>query len=166
MVASRRSGNSGGGGRMIRKYAEGTTVSVEKSKAEIESTATRYGATEYAQGWSGDRAVLQFTIQGKRLKVVLNLPQRDDKEFLRDKRGNVRGPQARERAYDDELKRRWRVLLIRLKARLEELDDGTPVEFALMPFLMLPNGSTLGEILAPEIDRVLQTGTLPPLLPK
>ncbi len=151
---------------MTRKYAEGTTVSVEKSKAEIEATATRYGATEYAQGWSGDRAVIQFTIQGKRVKIALNLPRQDDEEFRYDKRGYLRTPKARDKTYDDELKRRWRVLLIRLKARLEELDDGTPVEFALMPFLMLPNGLTLGEALGPEIDRICQTGNLPPLLPE
>jgi hypothetical protein len=34
-------------------YAEGTTVAVSKTRAEIESLVGKYGAAEFSSGWMG-----------------------------------------------------------------------------------------------------------------
>lgn len=44
----------------MSRYAADTSVSVERSKAEIEKTLTRYGASAFAYGWEGDEAMIQF----------------------------------------------------------------------------------------------------------
>ncbi len=42
------------------KFAADTNVSVEKSKAEIESTLSRFGADQFMSGWTGTQAVIGF----------------------------------------------------------------------------------------------------------
>lgn len=41
-------------------YAQNTEVSVEKSRAEIERTLQRYGATKFMYGSDTNRAVIAF----------------------------------------------------------------------------------------------------------
>lgn len=38
-------------------FAEGTTVSPEKTRGEIESLVRRHGATEFSSGWNAGQAV-------------------------------------------------------------------------------------------------------------
>jgi len=35
----------------VSRYAEGTSVPADRSRAEIERTLTRYGADQFAYGW-------------------------------------------------------------------------------------------------------------------
>ena len=41
-------------------YAKTTTVSVEKSKADIERALKRWGATAFMFAWEGDRNLVAF----------------------------------------------------------------------------------------------------------
>ena len=47
-------------------FAENTSVSVEKSRAEIEGTLARYGATHFAYMTGPGRAAIEFIAQGRR----------------------------------------------------------------------------------------------------
>ena len=49
-------------------YAEKTTVSTEKSRAEIERTLTRYGADQFMYGWDQEQAVIGFRLVGRQIK--------------------------------------------------------------------------------------------------
>ena len=44
----------------MSRYAESTSVSSEKSRAEIERTLTRYGATGFMYGWTDGNALVAF----------------------------------------------------------------------------------------------------------
>jgi hypothetical protein len=56
------------------RYASDTSVSVERSKAEIERLVQRYGATEFAHGWKQGKAVIQFRMRDRYIRFVLPLP--------------------------------------------------------------------------------------------
>lgn len=60
------------------QYASNTDVSVEKSRAEIESVCRRYGATAFASGWQGNRASITFEMRDRRIRFVLPLPAREE----------------------------------------------------------------------------------------
>lgn len=42
----------------MSRYAEGTDVPVERSKAQIEEILRRYGASAFASGWDKQHAML------------------------------------------------------------------------------------------------------------
>ena len=55
-------------------YAESTSVSPEKTKAEIETTLRRYGADGFVSGWDSNRAFVMFRCKDRSVRFVLNLP--------------------------------------------------------------------------------------------
>ena len=44
---------------MTQRYASRTTVTVERSKAEVEHILRRYGADQFLHGWEPGRAILE-----------------------------------------------------------------------------------------------------------
>ncbi len=72
-------------------FAEKTTVPEEKTRAELEATVNRYGATSYAYACSQERAMIQFELKGRRIKLEVSFLPETAKEFLRDGRGSARG---------------------------------------------------------------------------
>jgi len=52
-----------------------------------------------------------------------------------------------------------------IKAKLECVEAGiTTLEQEFMAHILLPNGSTVGEVVLPEIEASYQNKTMPPLL--
>jgi hypothetical protein len=100
-------------------FAEGTSVPVERSRAEIERLVSRYGASEFSSGWSGGLAMIQFMAKGRRVRFVLELP---DEAWGRKNRG--RRQKAVADLVDAEGRRRWRCLLLAIKAKLEVVESG------------------------------------------
>jgi hypothetical protein len=49
---------------VIVAYAEGTLVSVERSKYEIETLLKKYGADQFASGWRDGRTQLPTALAG------------------------------------------------------------------------------------------------------
>ena len=54
-------------------YAKTTTVSVEKSKAEIERALKRWGATAFMFAWEGDRNLVAFKPNGLEARIPVHL---------------------------------------------------------------------------------------------
>lgn len=110
------------------KFAEGTTVAVSKSRAEIEALAAKYGATMFSSGWMNGQAAVGFAAHGRLVRFVLALPT--DAEVttgLRKMRrytystppeGSIRDHREREE------RRRWRCLLLAIKAKFETVETG------------------------------------------
>lgn len=149
------------------KYAADTAVPVERSRGEIERTLERYGAVAFMYGWDGKRAVISFDLNGRRYRVVLNLPDRNDPAFTRTPNtGRVRSAEVAMDAYDQAVRQRWRALALWIKAVLEAAESGIlTLEEAMQSFVVLPNGTTAGQWLAPQIERAYSTGEMPALLP-
>ena len=152
---------------MSPRYASGTRVSVEKTRAEIAGLLGRHGATHYGMGTEPNGAdgkidFIVFRIADRHFRCTVIHPTWADVV------GNYRDPSRvldRQAAIDAELSRRWRARLLWLKATLEfiEEEDGDVAEY-LLPFLMLPDGRTVGEWAAPQVERMYGTGEMPPLL--
>ena len=152
----------------MARFAEGTTVPVERSRAEIEALITRYGARKFASGWDDESglAVIQFEMLDRRIQFRLHLPDPQSRELTHDGRGRQRTAVQRENAYQAECRRLWRSLVLVLKAKLESVESGVETfEQAFLANVVLPGGMTVGDYLAPQIAESYRTGQLPPMLP-
>jgi hypothetical protein len=101
------------------KYAENTSVSADKSRAEIEKTLQRYGATGFMYGWQDNRAVIGFVMNNKQIKFLLEMPSRDDPQFLQTPSGRERKPPQVLAEWEQATRQRWRALSLAVKAKLE-----------------------------------------------
>jgi hypothetical protein len=149
------------------KYATETTVSSEKTRLEIERVLTRYGATAFAYGWEGSRALIGFTLQARQYRFILPLPERDAREFTHTGSRGLRRPVAgATAAWEQACRSRWRALLLVIKAKLEAVEVGvSTLESELLSALVLPDGRTFSEWAGPQAEYVYRTGRMPDLLP-
>lgn len=149
------------------KYAEQTTVSSERSRAEIESTLGRYGATSFAYMWQRTTALILFEYNGKRIKFMLQLPSRDDKRITHTPdRGILRTEESQEKAYEQAVRQKWRAWALVIKAKLEAVESGISVfEEEFIANIVLPNGQTTAEYILPQINDAYRIGQMPPILP-
>lgn len=144
-------------------YANSTQVSPEKTRAEIERTLQRYGCQGFAFAWEGDKAMIGFKANDRSVRFLVPIP--DEADFARTPTGLHRTKAQREKAFDQGIKQRWRALSLVIKAKLEAVESGVvSFEDEFLAHFVLPDGSTVGETLLPDLDRALERG-LPPLLP-
>lgn len=151
----------------MTRYAESTTVSSEKSRAEIESTLARYGADSFAYGWDRDQAMVQFRAHDRQIRFMLQMPDRASREFTHTpSRNQKRSPGQAEKAYEQACRQRWRALLLVIKAKLEAVTAGiSEFEAEFLAHVVLPDGSTVGEWMRPQIERAYETHTMPVAIP-
>lgn len=144
-------------------YAAGTTVPAEKSKAEIEGTLRRYGASEFASGWDQDKAIIGFKCQDRFVRFILPLPDRSEKRFQKTPAGrNFLTPEGREKAWEQACRQRWRALALCIKAKLEAVASGiTTFEDEFLAHIVLPDGTTIGKWMQPQIEQAYKTQQMP-----
>jgi hypothetical protein len=140
--------HSGADGQVT--YAANTSVPVDRTRAEIEHTLMRYGATGFAYGMEADRAMVGFQTAERRIRFVLPL---------------VRTKQQSQSHYDQMTRCRWRALLLSIKAKLEAVESGIEsFDEAFLSHIVMPNGQTMAEHSLPYIREAYGTGKMPPLL--
>lgn len=153
----------------MSRYAEGTSVSVEKSRAEIEGTLRRYGATGFLSGWDEDRAFVAFMKDGRQVKFIMGIPRRTEKRFTEYKRGHTvyeRDPKSAYAAWEQACRQRWRALALVIKAKLEAVAAGITVfEDEFLAHIVMPDGKTVAEHVRPALQIAYESGTMPKLLP-
>lgn len=149
----------------MKRYAKETRVSPDKSRAEIERTLERYGADKFMYGWQGNSAVIMFEMRQRRVRFILPLPSKE--QFSKEAREHVTGPKPNPQcAYEQATRQAWRSLALIVLAKLEAVASGIRTfEQEFMADTLLPNGTTVGEWIAPQIERVYESGQMPPLLP-
>jgi hypothetical protein len=151
----------------MARYAERTNVSPEQRRGEIERILARYGATAFGYATAGGRAQVVFELGGRRMRLDVRLPDRDSKEFTHlESTPWVRRSEAEaEKRYQQAIRQRWAALGLYLKAVCEAIDNGLiTAETAFLPYVVLPDGQTLGERLAPQIEAAYASGQMPALL--
>jgi hypothetical protein len=160
-------------------YAEKTTVSPEKSKAEIETLLRRYGADQFVSGWDSGRALIGFRAANRHVRFELIFPDPKSPEFQSKRRTHRRSrynavTQKRETfmvgasgdRYEAEVRRRWRALALVIKAKLEAVASGiVSFETEFMAHIVLPDGRTIGQHVSPAIEAAYSSGKMSPLLP-
>jgi len=110
-------------------FAETTTVPVAKTRGEIEALVEKYGAKRFASGWLNEtKAAISFVAHGRLLRFALPLPTREEAAAIAQKGQRYSWHTPTEKQIDDRLaleqRRRWRCLLLALKAKLEIVETG------------------------------------------
>lgn len=139
-------------------YAIKTKVSVGNSQSEIRKTLSKYKATAFAFGEQNNQAVVQFEMSNRRIRFNLPLPIAGKEK---DKNGYIisqNGIEQLERS-------RWRCLLLCIKGKLESVESGiTTLEQEFMAHIVLPNGSTVSDVVLPEIAAAYENKKMPLML--
>lgn len=158
---------------MSGMYARDTSVSVERSRAEIETVLARYGATAFAYMTDIGRAVIGFRIADTdgvvlAVRMTLPLPDKADRAFTHRKRYQEEVENdlaAQNKLWEQACRSSWRSLCLVIKAKLEACAAGiSTIEREFMPDIVLSNGKTMLETLRPQMKEITQNGTLPKLL--
>lgn len=149
------------------KYARETTVPVSKSRAEIEAVVVRYGATAFNSGWKEDAAMIGFRIDNLSVRFILPLPKRDDKKFTHKEKDRY-GYEAKrtelqaEQAYEQDVRQRWRALLLTIKAKLEAVEcQISTLEEEFLAHIVLPSNQTLGGWIMDNAMPQIRAGSMP-----
>lgn len=147
-------------------YAAKTEVPVAKSEAEIRGLLRRYGASEFFMGERPLMVAVQFKANDRYVRFVLPIPSRNEKRFTHIDSYRERAEGPAQKAYEQEIRRRWRALALVIKAKLEAVASGiTTFEDEFMAHIVLPGGQTVSEIVRPAIARAYAGGADVPLLP-
>lgn len=148
------------------RFAQDTTVSVEKSRAEIERLIVRYGATSTAFMNAPGRAMIMFEAKKRKVVFELPLPDQADKKFEYDGRHHRRPPEKQYEVWEQACRQRWRALALVIKAKLEAVESGiTTFEDEFLAHIMMPDGQTVGAHVKPSIEHWYTSGNMQPLLP-
>lgn len=134
---------------MPARYASETSVSVEKSRAEIEALLARFNARRFAYMTDITGAQIAFEMENRSVRFRLPLPSRSAREFTH---RTVRGveklvtPEVNLKLWEQACRVRWRALLLCIRAKLEACVAGiTTFEEEFLAHIVLASGNTVGE---------------------
>lgn len=146
---------------MMRRYADRTSVPVDRSRAEVERLLIKNGATQSVFGNTTGQALLAFempTVDAhgdrvvRRLRFLVPMPTVDRK--------------MTEQKAAAERRRRWRALLLVLKAKLEAVASNiVTFDQEFLAHIVVEGNSTVGDRFVPSLSKAIESGgNLPPLL--
>jgi len=166
----------------VRRYADGTSVSVEKTRAELESLLSKHGASQRMTATDDvtGRAIITFRLDERMVRLELrsnreSLPDPAKADYEQKKVECPRGWSgwSRENRKQWVMKQAlqhdreaWRRLLLVTKAKLEYIADGaSTTEREFFSDILLPDGQTVHQAMAQQIEESYRTGNMPKLLP-
>lgn len=153
-------------------YAEGTTVPIEKSEAELKTLLRKAKADRIITG-QDDRqglAVVSFELAGRIVRLQMKIPTRDHLAKTPPQHwARLTFKQRHEwlaKKQDLEERRIWRVMLLVTKSKLELIAEGaSTVEREFLADIVLPGGQTVHEAITGRIDEAYTSGVSIPMLP-
>ena len=132
----------------MARFASLTKVPVERTRADVERTLSRYGATAFAYLTKEGQAIIAFEAGNRRIKITIPLPIGEDERVKQKTR------------------QRWRALLLVIKAKLESVDSGIEtLEEAFYANIVLPDGLTVYEKTREHVAVAYESGKVQKLLP-
>lgn len=150
------------------RYAEGTSVTVDKSRTEIERCLARYGASGFAYSWERrevaiapvpmygaktelrEFAAVAFKFKEREIRLDIPLPTERECGGSTEKR-------------DRRTRERWRAVLLVIKAKLEAVASGiSSLEHEFLANVVTEGGRTIGEIVLPRLNEAVAAGRLLP----
>ena len=122
------------------RYANKTTVPVNRSKGKLEELVVKYGAAEFVIGWNNEgQNMIGFKMHDRSVRFVMPALIKDY--------DTQREREQRERTA-------WRALLLLVKAKLEAVESGfTVFEEEFLPHIITNTGATVYEELRPRLDK-------------
>jgi hypothetical protein len=137
----------------MTKYARGTTVSADRSLAEIRRLLQRYGADGFqpTEDWVGNRIAIQFSVHGRLIRFVLPLRKVDD--FRTTPAGRRRTQAGAETAWEQDCRERFRALALSINAKLETVESGIATfdEEFLSRIVDPGTGKTVAEVVCSQL---------------
>lgn len=145
----------------MRRYAEKTSVPVDKTRSEVQNLLERHGADQFIFGTTGGQILVAFEMpavdkQGdkvrRRLRFLVPMP--------------VQGRALSEQKVKAETRRRWRALLLVLKAKLEAVASHiVSFDEEFLAHIVIEGNTTVGDRFTPTLTAAIaQGGNMPPLL--
>ncbi len=149
----------------MRRYAEDTTVSVDKSISDLRRLMQRYGATGFQLTEATDSAGVEFVCNGRQVRYAFHYPDPDDERFTLTETGRERTELQAEKAWEAECRRLWRALILIVQASFEAVDAGVATfDEVFLAHIVLPDNRTVGSYALPAMDKALTSGGPPALL--
>lgn len=149
------------------KYAQYTSVSTDKSVAEIRALLKKYGATGFAFGESGSAIQVGFEMRGRRVRFKVPMPDESkfDRVGVNQFRSRKRSPEERRQAVEAAVPQLYRALVLVIKAKLESVESGIETfDQAFMAHLLLPSGETISEWWGSQAEQIYLGKRMPPML--
>ena len=144
-----------------QRFAHGTKVPVERTRMEIEKTVKRYGADAFATFEDASAQMIAFRVSNLNVRFTVPLPNR--KDVYNASRYAISGSEL-DRAVAAETRRRWRALLLSIKAKLEMVESGLACfEEEFLAHVVTGSGVTVGEALVPQIKEIQKMPGIPML---
>lgn len=125
----------------MAKYAANTKVPPERSAEEVKAVLRKHKAQSIGTLESADGIMVVAQLRARNLKFQVP-KQKDAQEYAR----------------------KWRVLLIRVKAALDDLDEirsQSDFDEKMLSWIVLPNGQTVGEFAREGVAIAYANGTMP-----
>lgn len=147
----------------MRRFAEGTTVSVESSRGEITGILAKHGVLRQAWMQEPEGDTLTFELGGHRYLFRIPRPTAETlhAQWVADGKPPTTTkylPSANQ--VEAEWRRRWRANVLLLKAKLEFAEgDASTVLRELMPYALLADGRTLEDAILAEDSTIPLLGT-------
>jgi hypothetical protein len=150
-------------------YAAATSVSVEKSRAELEELLRRAGAQKRAVGVDEERgqATIFFVLAARQVRLSIALPTIETYRFTtwRGRQVSCSGDEQRRR-WEQACRTRWRAMVLLVRAKLEAVALGlTTIEHEFLADILLFDGRRVGEAAAPQLESQYGQGTSSFMLP-
>jgi len=115
-------------------------VPVDRSRAEIEHTVQKYGASKFAiaTDHTSRMVMIEFAIKNRRVRFELHQPPEKNSQQMRTS---------------------WRALLLAIKAKLESVAAGIETfDEAFLAHVVMPDGRRFGEITIPQLEHHTEGG--------
>lgn len=149
-----------------RTFAKGTSTSVEKTFSEIRALLKKYDATNFAIIEDDERFGIAFQRDNRRVRFVVPLPSRDDARVVTGNQYRQYKGAYSESKHEQLIRERWRAAFLVIKAKLESVNSGIETfDEAFMGQLVLASGQTMAEWATPQMDMLMDSDNMPPLLP-
>lgn len=141
-------------------FASNTSVSPEKTQFEIQKTLGKYGCERFGVMTESNRAFVLFTYEKLNIQIEVPIPPRNlEKYKLTPSRRQRRSDTQAIKAWEQDVRSRWRKLLLAIKAKLEAVESGiSTLETEFMPFIVMCDGATLGQHLLPMLKQRAEAG--------
>ena len=124
-----------------RVYAEDTKVSAAQSRAQIETILRKAGASRIATMDEPMEAIGMFMLAGRLIRLRIEIPGDANEQ----KRWAI-----------------WRAVHLVVKAKIEAVAQGiTTVEQEWLAHVVLPDGTTVGDWVEPQLQLAYDTGRMP-----
>jgi hypothetical protein len=122
------------------RYAARTKVPISKSRLEIEAIISRYKADQFGIALTTGKAMIQFRMKNWMLRFILPLPSTTEQDQ----------------------RERWRALCLIIKAKFAAVDSKvTTLEEEFEAHIVMPDGKTMHEHLAPKLKQLQESGHMP-----